>query len=226
MTLSNRLSSSYRPLLILVISLLLVNVDVVNAQNPNPGAPTPDTSSSSKTGEGQSQNDTKGGTDQNAKPTPSADDTLKAKLVQSSWYPIVVSVLFGALLIGFAATIIRVILRSKSSFRSPLGLPEGSLRAMLAFMLVAFLGFYAYASILSLTDLKLPESLLGIVATVIGFYFGSRTSEEKAATPGASGSVEGTVLDSAGAPAGDATVELSKPGGKKLTEKTNPTGTF
>ena len=60
--------------------------------------------------------------------------------------------IFFGLLIGFAATIMRVILRSKSSFRSPLGLPDGSLRAVLAFLLVAFLGFYVYANVLSLSQ--------------------------------------------------------------------------
>jgi hypothetical protein len=238
MALSNRLSSSYRPLLVVVFSLLLVSAYVVNAQNTNNtntsnvnSAATTNTNananSNTNTNTNQNTNDTKGGSDQNTNNTLSPD--IRAKLVQSNWYPIAVSLLFGALLIGFAATIIRVILRSKSSFRSPLGLPDGSLRAMLAFMLVAFLGFYVYASILSLSDFRLPESLLGIIATVIGFYFGSRSAEGAAAataTAGRTGSVDGTVVDSANSPASGATIELSQAGARKLTQTADQSGKF
>lgn len=233
----NRRSSSYGALLVLVISLLLANAYVVNAQNNNNNASPSNVNSpannntnvnaNSNTNTNQNTNDTKGGADQNAKTTPSPVD-IRAKLLESTWYPLAVSVLFGGLLIGFAATIIRVILRSKSSFRSPLGLPDGSLRAIIAFLLVAFLGFYVYASIVSLSDFKLPESLLGIIATVIGFYFGSRSGEERAAGAASAqtGIVDGTVVDNAGAPAGGATVELSQTGGKKLKQTTDATGKF
>jgi hypothetical protein len=239
MALSNRLSSSYRPLLVVVFSLLLVSAYVVNAQNTN----NPNTSnvnsaattttnananSNANTNTNTNANQNTKGTDPNATPTPSPTPDLKTKLVESTWYPLVISVIFGGLIIGFAATIMRVILRSKSSFRSPLGLPDGSLRAVLAFLLVAFLGFYVYASVLSLTPFNLPESLLGIIATVIGFYFGSRSAEAAAGgtTSGRTGSVEGTVVDSAGSPAGGATVELSQAGVKKLTQTANPSGKF
>lgn len=233
----NRLFSSHRPVLVLAISLLLVNAHVVNAQNNSNNANTSNINSltnnntnanaNSNTNTNQNTNETKSGADQNTKTT-SASADIRAKLLESNWYPLTVTLLFGVLLIGFAATIIRVILRSKSSFRNPLGLPDGSLRAMLAFLLVAFLGFYVYASILSLTDFKLPESLLGIIATVIGFYFGSRSDDEKGAgaPSGQTGSVDGSVVDSAGAAAGGATVELSQAGGKKLTQTTDPTGKF
>jgi hypothetical protein len=97
---------------------------------------------------------------------------------------------------------------------------------MLAFMLVAFLGFYVYASILSLSDFRLPDSLLGIIATVVGFYFGSRASEEKGAASVQTGIVEGTVVDNAGSPAGGATVELSRTGTKPLTKKADASGEF
>jgi hypothetical protein len=236
---SNRLSSSYRPLLVLVISLLLVNAYGVNAQNNSNNTNTSNVNSAgnnnananansnTNNNANQNTNDTKGGTDQGAKTTPSPVDS-RAKLLDSNWYPLVVSLLFGALLIGFAATIIRVILRSKSSFRSPLGLPEGSLRAMLAFLLVAFLGFYVYVSLVTLSEFKLPEALLGIVATVIGFYFGSRSGEEKGAgaASGRTGSVEGTVADNSGTPAAGATIDLSQGTNKKFTQTADLKGKF
>jgi Carboxypeptidase regulatory-like domain len=238
MALSNRILAICRPLMVLLIGLLLVDVYGVKAQNTNaspanPAAtaaatPSPSPNSSPGSSPASSPNptstDTKGGTDESAKITAA----FREKLISSYWYPFVVSLLFGGLLIGFAVTIIRVILRSKSSFRSPLGLPEGSLRAMLAFLLVAFLGFYVYASILSLSDFRLPESLLGIVATVIGFYFGSRSGEEKGAgaTSGRTGSVEGTVVDNSGSPAAGATIELSQGTNKKFTQTTDLNGKF
>ena len=224
MALSNRLSSSSRLLMVLVISLLLVNASGVNAQNnpANPGAtatptPTPTATPTPTPTPTPSATPT---------PTPSAVDTQRGKLLNTYWYPFIVSVLFGGLIIGFAATIARVILRSKSSFRSPLGLPDGSLRAMLAFMLVAFLGFYVYASILSLSDFRLPDSLLGIIATVVGFYFGSRSGEATGATTGRTGSVEGVVTDSAGAAAAGATVELKQGANKKFTQTADLNGKY
>ena len=119
--------------------------------------------------------------------------------------------MFAIVLIPFAWTIMRAIHFSKSTFNSPLGLPEGSLRAMLAYILVTFLGFYVLATILSISEVKPPDFLLGIVATVIGFYFGSRSSETKTAGT-AEGSVEGSVVDNTGAAARGATVNLSRSG--------------
>lgn len=92
-------------------------------------------------------------------------------------------------------------------------------------MLVAFLGFYVYESVISLSDLNLPESLLGIVATVIGFYFGSRSAEGKSEKV-TTGQIEGTVVDDTGAAAGGATVDLSQAGGKKITKKADAKGKF
>ena len=99
---------------------------------------------------------------------------------------------------------------------------------MLAFLLVAFLGFYVYASVLSLSDFKLPEALLGIIATVIGFYFGSRSVEGAGAGARSeqTGSVDGSVLDNNGTPAGGATVDLSQAGVKKLTQPADLSGKF
>lgn len=227
MAISNRISSSYRSFLVLVIALFLAGESVVRAQTPTPRlTATPSPSANVSPSSSPSPSPTKS-PEQSPATTPSPVD-IRAKLLESSWYPLVVSLLFGVLLLGFAATIARVILRSKSSFRSPLGLPEGSLRAMLAFLLVAFLGFYVYASVLSLSDFQLPQALLGIIATVIGFYFGSRSVEGAAA--GArleqTGSVEGSVLDNNGTPAGGATVDLSQAGVKKFTQPADLSGKF
>jgi len=234
---SNRPSSSYRSLLVVVFSLLLVNAYVVNAQNTNntntsnvnsAANTNTNANANSNTNANTSANQNAKGSDPNATPTPSPTPDLKTKLVESTWYPIVISLIFFGLLIGFAATIMRVILRSKSSFRSPLGLPDGSLRAVLAFLLVAFLGFYVYASVLSQTDFKIPDALLGIVATVIGFYFGSRSSEAAAGatSSGRTGSVEGTVVDSASSPAAGATIELSQGTTKKFTQTADLNGKY
>ena len=221
MAISNRISSRYRSLLVLVIALLLTSVCVVNAQTPSPTPIASPTASVTP----------------NPTPTPSAtpsapqspdqrtaiSEETRAKLLGSPWYPVFVSLVFAVLILGFGGVIARVILRSKSSFRSPLGLPEGSLRAMLAFLLVAFLGFYVYESVLSLSGFRLPDALLGIIATVIGFYFGSRASDTQGSST--SGSIEGTVLNSAGSPALGATIELSQVG-KKLTQTADVNGKF
>lgn len=234
---SNRISSTNQALIVFMIGVLLVSAHVVNGQTNSNNANANNVNSAANnntnvnantnnTNTNQNTNDSKGGADQNAKTTPSPD--MRTRLLESNWYPLLVSLLFGAVLIGFAATIMRVILRSKSSFRSPLGLPDGSLRAMLAFMLVAFLGFHVYASMLILAPFNLPESLLGIIATVIGFYFGSRSGEATGAgtAAGRTGSVEGTVTDNSGAPAAGATIELSQGTNKKFTQTADLKGKF
>jgi len=68
-----------------------------------------------------------------------------------------------------------------------LGLPQGSVRALLAFLLL----FALIYSILTGVEIpKLPEWLVGILGTVIGFYFGAaiapsaaKTDETKPAKP-------------------------------------------
>jgi hypothetical protein len=146
-------------------------------------------------------------------------------LVNSNWFFVIVSFMFAMVLIPFAWTIMRAIRFSKSTFNSPLGLPEGSLRAMLAYILVTFLGFYVLASVLSISEVKPPDFLLGIVATVIGFYFGSRSSEAKTAGT-TEGGIEGSVVDNTGAAAVGATVNLSRAGVKKFTQTTDVNGKF
>ncbi len=85
---------------------------------------------------------------------------------------------------------------------------------MVAFTLVASLATYILASIVTISDFSPPDFLLGIVATVIGFYFGSRSGEEGAAEPKA-GTVRGTVRKD-GKPASGARVKF------KRTDDTEP----
>ena len=125
-------------------------------------------------------------------PTPDRIENRRDALMNSYWYYAIVSLLFAALVIPFGITIARVIRFSRSSFRNPLGFPVGSFRAILAYTLVAYLGFYILTSVLSVAPFEPPEFLLGIVATVVGFYFGSRTGEEGTTDPSA-GIVRGVV---------------------------------
>lgn len=142
---------------------------------------------------GETQLQYPGQTSAAATSTPGPIEIRQNSLSQSWWYRVSVLVLFALLLVVFGFTIYRVIRFSKSSFRNAGGFPVGSFRAILAFTLVAYLGFYILASVLSITDFPLPDSLLGIVATVIGFYFGSRSTEEGSAEAGPAGVVRGLV---------------------------------
>ena len=147
------------------------------------------------------------------------DEGRKDELMRWAWYRGVVMLLFGILLVPFVYTLYRVIRFSSSSFRNPLGFPVGSFRAMLAFTLVAYLGFYVLSSVLSISRFQPPEFLLGIVATVVGFYFGSRSNEEagdrSGAGPARTGTVEGTVTKADKTAAVGATVVLSQVAVKK-----------
>jgi len=223
--------------LLLTLTILLVNAYVVNAQDNTNST----NSNTSKTNVNSNQNsnanangNANANQDGNATGNVNANSNQRAEqrkddLAKSGSFFFLVTVLFAILLGPFIYAITRAILFSKATFSSPLGMPEGSLRAMLAFMLVAFLGFYVYASILSVSDdFKPPDFLVGVVATVIGFYFGSRTSEERGAgTARTTGSVLGNVTDKTGTPAGGgASVELSQSDGKKLTQKADDKGKY
>src|SRR5438477_606645 len=70
-----------------------------------------------------------------------------------SWYYVLVSLMFGAVLVPFVLAIYRGI--SGGGFGDdsrPLGLPVGSFRSILAYSLVAYLGFYVLTSILSVSQ--------------------------------------------------------------------------
>ncbi len=125
-------------------------------------------------------------------PTCDPIEARKEKLINSNWYYFIVTVMFLGLLFPFGITIARSIRFSRSTYNSPLGLPVGSFRAILAYTLVAFLGFYILTSVLSVSQFAPPDFLLGIVATVVGFYFGSRTGEE-AGMDSRAGTVRGIV---------------------------------
>ena len=235
---ANPISSRLRLLLILGIVLVVSGHDAkaqnnsnnsntnTNATNVNAGTnnnTSVNANSNANANANQNQNtNTNTNTNQNTNQPTGANPTA-SRLFQSYWYPIVVSGIFVFLLGGFASTIMRAIRFSKFTFNNPLGLPDGSLRAVLAFLLVSLLGFYVLANVLGATEMKIPDSLLGIIATVIGFYFGSRAAETRA--PATVGSVEGTVLDNAGSPALGATIELSQTG-KKFTQTADLNGKF
>ena len=103
MAISNRFSSSYRSLLVLVIALFLAGVCVVKAQTPAPSrAATPSPSANVSPVPSPSPSATKG-SEQSAA-TPQSPLDVRAKLLESNWYPLVVSLLFGVLILGFAAT--------------------------------------------------------------------------------------------------------------------------
>jgi hypothetical protein len=215
----------------LALNLLLIgsfsvfaqeNINNVNANNTNQNA--------SQNSNANLSNNTNGnGNQRTGTPTPTPDavvETRRNQLVNTYWYYALISLIFAAVLLPFSYSIYRAVRYSKSTY-GPLGLPEGSLRALLAFTLVVFLGLYILASVLSLSDFRPPDFLLGIVATVIGFYFGSRTGEEKAGgTAARTGTVEGTVTNAGGAPAVGATVEVTQTDGTKQTGKADAQGKY
>lgn len=139
------------------------------------------------------------------------EEDRRKTIVKEWWFvPLVAAPLIGVLGL-FAGIIGRAIRFSKSTFNSPLGLPIGSFRAMVAYTLVAFLGIYVLASALTLSEFRPPDFLLGICATVIGFYFGSRSGEEGSADPKA-GTVRGIVRKE-GSPASGALVKFKRDDG-------------
>lgn len=225
--------------MLITISLLLVNVYVVNAQdnvntantnlgNSNVNATANTNANANQNGNANTNtNQTGSGASVTPSPTPcSGAECRQDELAKSGWFKLIVILMFAVVLVPFAWIIFRAVKYSSATYRSPLGLPEGSLRAMLAYTLVAFVGFYILASILSFSVFNPPDFLLGIVATVIGFYFGSRTGEDKAVGTRTAGIVQGDITDKTGIPAGGANVELSQSGGKKLTQKADANGKY
>jgi Carboxypeptidase regulatory-like domain len=229
------ISSARKSFVMLTITLLFVTVCAVNAQdntnntNNNTGSANANRVSNTNANtnaRGNINGNVNGNSNQEGATPDLKAEERKANYATSPWFFIIVTLLFAGVLIPFGMVITRAIRFSRFTFNSPLGLPDGSLRAILAYMLVAFLGFYVYASVLSFSDFKPPEFLIGIVATVIGFYFGSRTNEDKNAASQRTGTIQGSVTDKDGAPAGGANVELSQSEGKKLTEKADAKGKY
>jgi hypothetical protein len=138
-------------------------------------------------------------------------------LSKSTWYYVLVSLMFIIVLVPFVLAIYEATSSTSTTGRNdkmPLGLPIGSFRSILAYSLVAYLGFYVLTSILSISTFAPSDFLLGIVATVIGFYFGSRSTDEGAASQ-VNGTVRGIVRQG-GNPASGAMVRF------KRSDKTEP----
>jgi hypothetical protein len=119
-------------------------------------------------------------------------EVRRNNVVNGWWYYPLVILAFLGLFGSFTFVLVRGILFSRATFRTATGLPVGSFRAILAYTLVLFLGLYVLVSLLVVSNFPPPEFLLGIVATVIGFYFGSRSGEEGALDTRA-GTVRGIV---------------------------------
>lgn len=225
-------------LVLLTLTLLLTNAYVVQAQdttaNTNVNASNTNANANANTSANGNQNaNASGGATASPSPSPppsqsptpcSGEVCRQDELAKSYWFYLTVIALFAIVLVPFGVIIVRAIKFSRATY-GPLGLPEGSLRAMLAYTLVAYIGFYVLASVLSFSEFKPPEFLIGIVATVIGFYFGSRSSEDKGGAP-KPGVVQGNVTDSQGAVAAKATVDLFQSGVKKDTETTDDKGNY
>lgn len=63
-------------------------------------------------------------------------------------------------------------------YKHPLGLPAGSIRALIALLFVMSIFLLA-----ANPSQKPPDWILGIVGTIIGFYFGDRKSKDESGTP-------------------------------------------
>lgn len=141
-----------------------------------------------------------GSPDGTASPTPEISwvekynaEVRRNNLVSYWWYHPIIILVFVLLSGAFVGVITRGILFSRATFRTATGLPVGSFRAILAYTLVLFLGFYVLISLLVVAPFPPPEFLLGIVATVVGFYFGSRSGEEAGLLDSKAGAVRGIV---------------------------------
>jgi hypothetical protein len=136
------------------------------------------------------------------------EEARRDRLVGSYWYYVLVTLMFLAVLVPFVVAIYRGTSAARGADNRPLGLPVGSFRSILAYSLVAYLGFYVLTSILSVSQFMPPDFLLGIVATVIGFYFGSRSGDEGEASA-KTGTVRGIVRQGAN-PARGAAVKFKR----------------
>lgn len=136
-------------------------------------------------------------------------EARRDQLVQYNGFYFLVFILFISMLIPFIWAVVMGTSGSASTGNRPLGLPVGSFRAILAYSLVVYLGFYVLTSILSVSQFTPPDFLSGIVATVIGFYFGSRSGDEGEASQ-KTGTVRGIVRRDANHPAQGATVKFTR----------------
>lgn len=168
-----------------------------------------------------------------------AADARRIVMTTSTWFYLLVTLLFASIVLPFSIAIVASVYRGGNGAApgQPLGLPSGTVRAVLAFLLVAYLGFYVLSSVLSATEFKPPEFMIGMIATVVGFYFGTRTdgvtrqqpengNQPPAPGPAPTGRIAGDVIDSGGAAVGGATVTLSKNGNAVNMVQADAKGAF
>lgn len=148
------------------------------------------------------------------------EEARREKLAGSTWYYFLVTLSFLAILVvPFVLAVYRGITRLPGTGNGPLGLPVGSMRSILAYSLVVYLGFHVLTSVLSISLFAPPDYLLGLAATVIGFYFGSRSvTEPTLQSPMQTNTLWGTVTKPDGSPAPLAHVVLFQ-GGVKTFER-------
>jgi|GEM_PF-5778840 len=105
----------------------------------------------------------------------------------------------GLIVIAIVTAFARLGLETR---KQPLGLPRGSVRALIALLLVVMFGVFAALAIsCHVADAALVKQVLDVIGTLMvsmsGFYFGSRTAEGAAnrlATPAQSASVTSATL--------------------------------
>jgi hypothetical protein len=76
---------------------------------------------------------------------------------------------------------VKITIRSK--MKEPLGMPKGTVRAIITILVVfsylIFVGFSLFATVYMKATFEIPTYLTGILGVVIGYYFGSRGKEDK-----------------------------------------------
>lgn len=66
-------------------------------------------------------------------------------------------------------------LKVKDWFRNSLGLPQGSVRAIIA---IAFISTLICSALMGKTIPKIPEWVIGLTGSIVGFYFGAATNRK------------------------------------------------
>ncbi len=122
--------------------------------------------------------------------TPTATGSVTAQIAQLDMHWVWVTIVLLILIIGGGFGYLYVLQRQYLNaclkekqlslfFNSPGGLPIGTVRAVLALIIIAtslYLAVLSFFNILGKDNTKFPEVLSGILGAVLGFYFGSRTA--------------------------------------------------